>query len=560
MKENINKILKEKNIIYILILIVVATIAALPLLSSKLDVYTDDGIQHIARSFGTYEAIKNKVCFGNIIPSFSNGFGYSWNLFYGSFTTIGIIIFRIISGSYIIGYKLFAYICLLCSGIFMYKFVSSISENKNVGLLAGALYIIAPYHLTDLYIRNAIAEFASFMFIPLVFWGLYNIVNKEKNSYYLILGTVGLIFTHNISTLYTAIFAFIYLVINIKSLKRKEVIKHLVINLIFIIIISSCFILPLLETKFSAEYRVYEEEAMASEESIVEQQLPIRRVFVTADNEGFVFELGPYMIIMLGFSVMTVRILKKEFRKDYLFFLITGLISLIMATKMFPWKIMTKTLYIIQFPWRCLEFSSFFFSIVAAINMGALIKKYSFKDSIIIITIAIVYTIALGGFVRYTDNVGNIEEYSLGHISGMDNECIAGMGRAEYLPTKAYENRFYIATRENNIYVLTGKAIIENENKTLQEMTANIKTLEEETVFELPYVYYPGYEIRADGIIVENFETENGLLGFKLNNNDSITLEVKYKGTKIMKISMIFSLLGFIVFCIYVLKNRNKEN
>lgn len=559
MKENLKKILKEKNIIYILILIVVASIASLPLLSSKLYVYTDDGIQHIARSFGTYEAIKNGVLFGNIIPSFSNGFGYSWNLFYGSFTTIGIIILKIISGSYIIAYKLFAYVCMLLSGIFMYKFVSNISQNKNVGLLAGALYIIAPYHLTDLYIRNAIAEFTSFMFIPLVFLGLYNIVNNEDNNYYLAIGALGLIFTHNISTLYTAIFALIYLIVNIKSLKQKEVIRVLLINCIFIVVISASFILPLIETKMSADYRVYEDDAMASKESVEAQQLSIRRVFVTADNEGFVFELGPYMIIMLGFSVMTVRILKKEFRKDYLFFLIAGLVALLMATKIFPWGIMPKILYIIQFPWRCLEYSSFFFSIVAAINMGAVIKKYSLKDAIIIITIAIVYTVALSGFVSYTDNVKNIEEYSLGHISGMDNECIAGMGRAEYLPTKAYENRFYIATRENKIYVLTGKAIIENENKTELEMTANIKTLEEETVFELPYIYYPGYEIRTDGIIVENFETENGLLGFKLNSNENITLEVKYTGTKIMKISMIISLLGLICFCIYVLKNRSKE-
>lgn len=558
MKENLKKILKEKNIIYILILIVVASIASLPLLSSKLYVYTDDGIQHIARSFGTYEAIKNGVLFGNIIPSFSNGFGYSWNLFYGSFTTIGIIILKIISGSYIIAYKLFAYVCMLLSGIFMYKFVSNISQNKNVGLLAGALYIIAPYHLTDLYIRNAIAEFTSFMFIPLVFLGLYNIVNNEDNNYYLAIGALGLIFTHNISTLYTAIFALIYLIVNIKSLKQKEVIRVLLINCIFIVVISASFILPLIETRMSADYRVYEDDAMASKESVEAQQLSIRRVFVTADNEGFVFELGPYMIIMLGFSVMTVRILKKEFRKDYLFFLIAGLVALLMATKIFPWGIMPKILYIIQFPWRCLEYSSFFFSIVAAINMGAVIKKYSLKDAIIIITIAIVYTVALSGFVSYTDNVKNIEEYSLGHISGMDNECIAGMGRAEYLPTKAYENRFYIATRENKIYVLTGKAIIENENKTELEMTANIKTLEE-TVFELPYIYYPGYEIRTDGIIVENFETENGLLGFKLNSNENITLEVKYTGTKIMKISMIISLLGLICFCIYVLKNRSKE-
>ena len=227
-----------------------------------------------------------------------------------------------------------------------------------------------------------------------------------------------------------------------------------------------------------------------------------------------------------------------------------------MATKLFPWGIMPKGLYIIQFPWRCLEYSSFFFAVVAAINMGAVIKRYSFKDALIITVIAVIYTMALSGFVKYAENIKDIEECELGHVSGMENECIAGMGRAEYLPTKAYENRFYIATRENKIYVLTGRAVVENENKNDKGMTATVKTLEEETVFELPYIYYPGYEIRADGIVQENFETENGLLGVKLNSNDKVTLEVKYTGTKIMKVSMLVSVIGLIVFCAYVWKKH----
>lgn len=556
MKEDIKKILKEKNIIYILVLIIVATIVSIPLISSKLAVYTDDGIQHIARSYGTYEAIKSGVFLGNIIPSFSNGFGYSWNLFYGAFTSLGIIFFKLISGSYIIGYKLFAYFCMIFSGIFMFKFVSNMSQNKNVGLLAGAMYIMAPYHLTDLYVRNAIAEFASFMFIPLVFLGLYNIINTEENHYYLTIGAVGLIFTHNISTLFTAIFAFVYLLINLKSLKETRVIKALLINFGFIILISSVFIYPLIETRLSADYRVYENNAMSTQESIEYQQLPIRRIFVTNDKEEFVFELGPYMIIMLGFSIMTVRILKEEFRKDYLYFLICGLIALIMATKLFPWKILPKSLYIIQFPWRCLEYSSFFLSIIVAINMGAVIKKYSFKDAVIIIVIAIIYTIALSGYVKYSEPIKDIEECELGHISGMENECIAGMGKAEYLPSKAYENRFYIATREDKIYVLEGKAIVENENKTQEGMTAKIKTLEEETVFELPYIYYPGYEIIADGIEQKSFETEHGLLGVKLNSNDNVTLEIKYTGTEIMKYSLELSVIGIICFIAYVWKKH----
>lgn len=561
MKDKIKNILKNENFRCVLVLIVIALIMCAPMLKNNLDLYADDGIQHIARAYGTYEAIKEGVFLGNIIPNFSNGFGYSWNLFYGAFTTFGIILFKLITGSYIVAYKLFAFICMFLSGLFMYKLVSDISDNRNVGVLAGALYMMAPYHLTDLYVRNAIAEFASFMFIPLVFLGLYNIIKKEGKTWYLSIGAIGLIFTHNISTLYTAIFAIIYLLVNFKSLKDKEVWKYILINALFIVAITACFTIPMLEARVMKPYRVYETDAMVTEESLVREQLPIRRIFVTANGDGgFVFELGPYMIIMLAFSIMTVRIMKKEFRKDYLFFLITGLVSLLMATKLFPWKIMPKFLYIIQFPWRCMEYASFFLCVVAAINMGAVIKKYRFKDALIIITIATVYVMALHGFVKYQENEPTpIEDCNLGQVSGMNNECIAGMGKAEYLPSKAYENRFYIATREDRTYVTKGNAIISNEEKNGLNMTAKVKTTDEVVELELPYIYYPGYKVYADGMELRTFETENGFLGCNIPANESLTLEVSYEGTNNMKTSLVISIISFIMLVVYIWRMERKR-
>jgi hypothetical protein len=558
-KDKFKNILKNENFRCIAILFIITFIMCLPMLKNNLAVYHDDGIQHIARAYGTFEALKSGVLFGNIIPNFANGFGYSWNLFYGSFTTLGIIFFKIITGSYVVAYKLFAFACLFLSGIFMFKFVSNISENKNVGVLAGAMYIIAPYHLTDLYVRNAIAEFASFMFIPLVFLGLYNIFHKDGKSWYLSIGAIGLIFTHNISTLYTVFFAIFYVIVNFKSLKDKETWKYLIINAVFIIAITSCFTVPMLEAKLSTNYRVYESETMATKDSVISEQLSIKRIFVTADNDGFVFELGPYMIIMLAFSFMTVRIIKPEFRKDYIFFLVAGLIATFMATKIFPWKIMPSFMYIIQFPWRCMEYASFFLSVVVAINMGAVIKKYSFKDALIIIVISTVYVVALHGFVRYAESVEDVENFELGHVSGMNNECIAGMGKAEYLPEKAYENRFYIATREDKIYVTEGKAIVEKEEKDGLKMTAKIQTLDETAVIELPYIYYPGYEVREDGIVVNTFETENGFLGCKVSADEEVTLEVTYVGTENMKTSMLISILGLILLIIYIWKIEREK-
>ena len=214
----------------------------------------------------------------------------------------------------------------------------------------------------------------------------------------------------------------------------------------------------------------------------------------------------------------------------------------------------------IQFPWRCLEFESFFFAIVAAINMGAVIKKFSLKDSIIIIVIAIIYIIALKGFVIYKEDVQMpIEEMELGKITGMENEWISGMGRGEYLPSKAYENRFYIATREDRIYAIDGKAVIENEEKDGSKLKAKISTFENDVILELPYIYYPGYEITLDGMHVNSFETENGMLGIGVNKNENTLIEVKYSGTSIMKNSMFISILGIIGLVIYIIFER-KEN
>ena len=554
------KLLKNKNLINILIIFTIAIIISLPMLNKHLYVYYDDGIQHIARSYGTFNAIKTGSFIGNVIPSFANNFGYSWNLFYGMLTTVGIMFFKLITGSYIAGYKAFNFTCLFLSGITMYFFVKKVSENTNVALLAGVLYMIAPYHLTDLYVRNATGEFASFVFIPVVFSGLYSILNRKKHDWLLCLGSVGLLLTHNITCLYTAIFAFVYILINFKELKNKEVLTKLGTNIILIIVISSCYLVPMLEAKLQVNYRVYEDGVMSNLENITNQRLSIRKLFVTRSEDGFVFELGPYMIIMLAFSIMTIRSLKNEYRKDYLFFFICGIITMIMTTKIFPWGIMPKTLRLIQFPWRLLEFTSFFFALVAAVNMGAVIKKFSIKDSLIIIVIATIYIIALKGYVVYSqEDLNPIENIELGKITGMENECIAGMGRGEYLPQKAYDNRFYIATREDRVYAIQGKAVVENEEKNGTNLIAKIKTFDEETKLELPYIYYPGYEITLDGMHVKGFETENGMLGIKLNTNESTILEVKYSGIGTAKGSYSLSIIGVIGLVFYIIISRKES-
>ena len=114
----------------------------------------------------------------------------------------------------------------------MYTFVSKLTNNKVTGILSSIFYVTMPYHLTDMYIRNAIGEFLSYIFIPLVFLGLYKLFQKEKGDWLLSLGAVGLLLTHNLMTFLTAIMAFIYLCTNLSKLKDKNVLKKLFLNIV----------------------------------------------------------------------------------------------------------------------------------------------------------------------------------------------------------------------------------------------------------------------------------------------------------------------------------------
>ena len=551
------KILKNRNLIDVAIIILVAIILGIPLLNSNTDIYHDDGIQHIARAYGTFLNMQKNDGIQNIISSFSNNFGYSWNLFYGPISCFGIIGINFITNNFLIAYKFFTIVCLMLSGYFMYKFISNFSRNNNVALLSGILYMTFPYHLTDLYIRNALGEFTSFVFIPLVFLGLYNLFYTTENHYYITIGAVGLILTHNISTIIVAFFALLYFVVNLPKIEETRVKKGLTFNVIFILLITSFFWIPFLEAQIVSRYQVYESGMMATSESVANHGLNITQLFVTKNDGSFVFELGPHMIIMLAFSLMAFRKMKPELKETYGFFLISGLLTLWMSTKYFPWKILPQELSFIQFPWRMLMMSAFFLSIVAALNMYILIKNFKFKDVAIISAISLCYIAFFVKFIPYSENVVNISECELGKISGREIEVSAGLGKEEYLPVNAYNNRFYIATRSDNIEIIEGKGVVNNEVKNGTHYTAQLQVLEADyAIFELPYIYYPGYEVRIDGMITNSFETPNGFVGFVMLKDDYGDLEVNYTGTNAMKISRMITILSSIIFAIYVLKKH----
>lgn len=354
-------------------------------------------------------------------------------------------------------------------------------------------------------------------------------------------------------TILTAIMAFIYLCLNIKKMKEKEIIKKLLINIILIILISSFFWIPLLETYNFAEYEAYQKDSMATKESFINSGLELKQLFTTSKDSTYVYEIGPHIIIMLILSIFAIKnVAKKEYKKEYILFLILGFLSIFMSTKYFPWQIFNEKVSIIQFTWRMLVFSDFFFAIICAINIENIIKKTKIIDIIVISIIAILYCITLNRFIPVNDEISEINKWNIGSVTENKNEVIVAMGRGEYLPVNSNKSREYILERENTIEVLKGSANIQNLERNGQKLKANVKILEDNTILELPYIYYPGYKIELNDKEINSFESENGFLAISINKTNEGIIEVNYKETILMKASKGMSIIGIILFIAYI--------
>ena len=163
---------------YITILIV-AIIMCVPLMQKGIQA-SHDGDFHISRAIGTIEQLeKGERPF--VVARFSNELGFGWNLFYPPINTAINVIFAVLTGNAIFAMKLFIFFTFFLSGITMYQFVLEISKNKVAAIFSSLLYMIAPYRLLNVYTRLAVGEMVSFIFIPMIFRGVY-LIFKEKTD------------------------------------------------------------------------------------------------------------------------------------------------------------------------------------------------------------------------------------------------------------------------------------------------------------------------------------------------------------------------------------------
>ena len=570
--EKVNRIIeqiKENKWLHYAIILIIGIILSIPLCKIQIR-DTHDGFLHLLRMIGTNNTFKIGEFPPIVAPYYCNGGGYAMNLFYNPLVTYIPLLIKLFTPTYAIALKVFAGICIVLSGITMYHFAYQVTKKRTIALFASIIYLISPYKLGDVYKRYAIGEFASFIFMPILFIGMYNLFNQEgKKHYYIAIGAIGLILTHTVTTFYMIIFCLIYVLFNISKLKEKELIKKLIINVIFIVLISLFFIAPMIEAKMSAEYAIFDSSIMATNgDYVFENTLNLSEFFVDIGEENATtYIIGVPIFVLMCLTIFTYKHVDKKYKDFFIIALFFSIISLYMSSKYCPWFIFPDFFCKLQYPWRMMGFFAFFISFVIGVNIYILLKTLFNKDLtrliiIVLLTIAMVtYTIPI--LLQYETEDYTIDETYTNRV--LEDPYIYHMSiNRDYLPIKALVlQRTYLKEREYRTYVLQGDSKIENEEIKDLSITSTIKDYSEGTILEFPFFYYPGYiitlEENGEKIELESIESENGFVSTIINKDiTEAKITAEYKGTTITYTSYAISFISLIIFVIYIIRQKKK--
>src|SRR5579864_1515970 len=205
----------------ILVIIVLLGFTVFPLFNPGFFSIHDD--EQIGRLFELNKAIVS----GSIPPRLAQdlGFGFDYPLFnfYPSFVYYIGEVFHLFGFGYITSTKLMIGLGFLLAGIFMYLF-SKEYVGRIGGIVAAIAYSYTPYHSVDVYVRGALPEFWSFVFIPVLFWSYHKLAKKESYLFILVSAVfvACLALTHDLIAMMSSFFLGVYFLFLLWQSKKRK--------------------------------------------------------------------------------------------------------------------------------------------------------------------------------------------------------------------------------------------------------------------------------------------------------------------------------------------------
>ena len=538
-----------KKIYTYLIIITISVLSVLPLLV-KSNIWGHDTNFHLAN----ISDITNSISINNPLPkictNIGNGLGYATHLFYAPlphyiggylnllFKNLNLGVDNCLTFIYLI--------VSILSGIVMFKYAYELSKNNYVAIISSIIYILMPYRIGDMVIRSSMNEVFIFLFLPMILLSLNRLINNKKYLLLFVIGYTGLILSHLVMALYTTLFIIIWLIIFYKDILKKDTIIKLIKASLLVTIFVMPFIILLLSQKINGNYMVFVDGYMSNIDYVTSFGITVKNFLIPLNDYSWEVPQFINLLVIISSIISIYFYFKNKVKDKNITYLITLLtICFIMCLNIFPWKLLPKTLYMIQFPWRLQTYIALSISIISPLW----IKQLSDKK---IKTVAIIFCILLVIIqIPFTKST-----MSYKYLLNDEIDYNLGMGHSkEYLPVNSYKNLEYFNTKEKTIKCNNCNYIIKENNskKMVFEITSTDKQ-----IIELPRLYYTGYELRdKNNHQIKFYENSNGLIEFVGNNNKYTLI---YKGPILYRISVVTGIITAITLIATNIYIKSKKN
>lgn len=483
-----------------------------------------------------------------ISPLLFHDYGYGTHLFYPPLAhfipaMISFLLSKVGVDSTLLAIRLFSFLSIFGSSLTMFYTAKKISNNIVYATFASLLYISAPYLQMDYYWRGGMSSSLCFVFLPLLLLSLYYFIKEKFAPYFftLVISLSLLVWTHLITAFYSFIIIMLALGVNFFFLKNKKTaFITTAIAGIMICIMTSPFWTLLIQQQTLQTHVIYSPEYPFNIGAVANSTIDLHSLF---DIQIAVWEFkirnlfAIFNITGVIFFTLFILLLKQVHRqidnKKYIYTLVgIFILIIIFVTTSQVWEYLPNYFAFIQYPHRLLLQVTPVLTLLLALPC-ILIKKIN-KKIFLFLSILVIFIVA------YTFKFNNYELQNLGSIDYTTHSIIQAMGvEREYLPIKTKEQFETFDERPFSLIPLTNTekatpsaTIVTNETPYLLAAIENNE--DKQTVFELPRLFYAGYELmwQADGAATTTSLTYNqsntGLITTMLEGNGM--LEVQYTG------------------------------
>ncbi len=453
-------------------------------------------------------------------------------------------------------FKILILFSIVISNILFYFFYKKLS-NKTVAFVATSIAIFFPYRELSIYTRGSLPEIMSTIFLPLMFFGVWNLHHKnyKKSSLLLYFSSLAISLTHPMMLLVFCLPLSIYF---FTKLDKKDYLKHIFILLTSVslgILSASFYLMPLfLEMKYFFQSAIKEE--MSTDRFLQFNQLYDPSWFYTFTHPGpranfiklglleFSIVISAAILLFANKFGLIKKIIIKENLKQIGVWLAMTILAIVLLLPISKHIYALPFFSQIQYPWRFLNVLQFLIPGLAACLFFLIKSKNRNLFLYLLLFTVVLFRVPQFYGKNYVIQPDTDYEFNKSNLHSLNMNPL-WTGDSEIYKTKT-----------------TQSEIIEGEGKLefleLKNASRKYKVSAETEIRMIDYTFYfPGWVV----VDTQNSQNKNisieyqdlnyrGLITYKLPKGDHIIL-VEYRPTKIRMAARYLSIFGIFAYLIF---------